>query len=165
MNQIELRSEIRPSADGAPPALHVSIVIDGQPVGDRFVLDWKELYLTIKHPGEFFFWTSRNGEPLEENIQDPTFVERTEECVTWRWLSPVSLDDLGEDDDRDDAVAQFECAAYEKALRQGWRRALALLRANPAAQVYPRGFGEAGLQGLEDWANSDDAKPFQPLYA
>jgi len=165
VNQIELRPEIRPLADGGERALHVSILIDGAPVGERFVLDWKELYLTIEHPGEFFFWTSSNGEPLEENIHDCVFVERSDDQITWRWLSPISLNDLGPKDDRDEVTAVFAAHAYEKALRQGWWKACALLRSNPLAQVYPRGFGEAGLLGLEEWAKSDAAKPFQPQYA
>lgn len=165
MNVIELRTtdKAMPGPEGDARALHTCVLIDGKPVGERFVLDWREFYLTVQHPGEFFFWTSLNGEPLEENIQDCVFVERTETEVTWRWLSPISMDDLGDDDDRDEVVAVFAVEDYDRVIRQGWWRACAALRAAPALQVYPRGFGESGLLGLEEWAKT--AKPFQPIYA
>lgn len=172
MNRLQLvptiKSRVSDAAGTLQRYLHTSILVDGVPIGDLHFLDWKELFRTLRGPGEFFFWTSINGDPagpIEANIHDPTFVTRDDaaQTVTWTLRLPISLNEP--EVDEPDFTATFHADDYEQAFRAGWWAACKLARANRDVHVFPRGFGSAALLDLYEWLKTDDAKPFEPSYA
>lgn len=172
MNRFQLVPTIKSrTASASGPLqryLHTSILVDGTPIGDLHFLDWKELFRTLRGPGEFFFWTSINGGPegcLEANIQDCTFVTRdaASQTITWELRLPISLSEPAVA--APDFMATFHQEDYKHAIRAGWWAACKLARANRDVHVFPRGFSSAALLDLYEWVKTDDAKPFEPSYA
>lgn len=167
MNRIELVPGIKtlPLNQGGRRYLATTLVIDGCTVGEHFFLDWKELFRTLRGPGEFFFWTGIDGEPLSANIHDPTFVAREPDgTITWTLFDPISLDELKGDEMPCERLVRFHADEYEHALHAGRWRACKIARAHPDIYVYPVGYSAATLLDLPNWLKTDDAKPFEPIY-
>lgn len=169
MNKLELVPSIRAASTyggiNDQASLHLTIRIDGVSIGDRHVVDWRELWRALREPGEYFFWTSLRGEPLEENIQNPTFVERDEvkRTVSWRTILPVSLNDPEIEDDELDVTFSFE--DYEGAYRSAWWGARKILQLNSGVRVLPEGGSPSQIVGLYEFLKTDAAKPVTPSYA
>lgn len=164
MSTLTLRVEAQLDETSRRKVLRTFIDIDGAIIGGTHVIDWRELFRTMRGPGEFFIWTAPSGEPLDANIQDCCMVERSGEQLTWQWGEPISLTDLGPKDDRTWRSASFDAAAYEAALWRGWWQACKLLRSDRTLRLQPMGFGESDLLGMDRWIKTDDAKPYEPSY-
>lgn len=155
---------VETSNDANHRRLCTTLLIDGQPVGGEHVVDWRELFRSLKGPGEFFVWTSPSGEPLEAGIEDCLVTTRDQGTISWEWMEPVSLRGLTQDDDRDLQTATFAAKDYEAAIWQGWWAACSLIRRDPDLIVHPSSLGATGLLSLDRWFKTPDAKPFEPSY-
>lgn len=161
-NQLEITvSRNGPDPSWPANALHLQVQVDDHRLGADFVVDFRELYRTLRYSSEMWLWTSVDGEPLEAGIETFVAVHRHDNGIRWEWFSPLRACDLDPGQPRDVQVADFELAAYDRAIHRAWWSICSLLNAEHSLEVLPRRTRRDELLSLPRWIESEQARPWQ----